>query len=375
MAAGGDKKRGNLGRVVVIGGNGFLGHHIVNIALEQWTTTAVASIDLRCQRNRNPAASYHECDITDSDKLTSVLEEIKPDVVIHTASPVADGGQTAHALFKKVNIDGTASVVDACQKSAVKALVYTSSASIISDNSNDLWHADERWPVIRGDQQTEYYSETKAAAEEIVLAANRADSFPNFLTTSIRPAGIFGEADGQTLAGFLRAYEKGQTWIQIGNNTNLFDFTYVGNVAHSHLLAAHMLLATARSPVAPLDHEKVDGEAFLVTNDAPVYFWDFARAVWKAAGHDGNGKPGFTMSKELASVAGVGSEIAYSILRKPAVFTKQRAVMSSMTRFFNINKAKTVLGYEPIWTLQQGVDRGVAWYLEQKKQPIAEVKS
>ena len=34
----------------------------------------------------------------------------------------------------------------------------------------------------------------------------------------------------------------------------------------------------------PLDSEKVDGEAFMITNDSPVYFWDFPRMLWKAAG-------------------------------------------------------------------------------------------
>ncbi|KAH7326566.1 C-3 sterol dehydrogenase/C-4 decarboxylase family protein [Stachybotrys elegans] len=361
-----EKKRGDLGRVVVIGGNGFLGHHIVNLALEQWTTTSISSIDLRCDRNRNPNAAYYECDITDEARLLSVLEDVKPDVVIHTASPAVDGGQTKDELFRKVNIDGTRTVVEACQKASVKALVYTSSASVISDNVHDLWHADERWPVIRGEQQSEYYSETKAAAEEIVIKANRSEQAPNFLTTSLRPAGIFGEADGQTLAGFLRAYEKGQTGIQIGDNNNLFDFTYVGNVAHAHLLAARLLLATAGASTQPLDHEKIDGEVFMITNDSPVYFWDFARAVWRAAGSNSNGKPSFTMSKEFASILGVASEIAFMILRKPPVFTKQRAVMSSMTRFYNINKAKRLLKYQPIWSLDEGVKRGVDYYLRQK---------
>lgn len=155
------ESRGNLGKVLVIGGNGFLGHHIVNQALSNWTTTSVTSVDLRCVKNINPNAAYHECDITDNEKLSFIFENVKPDVVIHTASPVASDSSVAKDIFKKVNVDGTQSVVEACQKSGVKALVYTSSASVISDNRNDLLNADERWPMIRGDQQSEYYSETK----------------------------------------------------------------------------------------------------------------------------------------------------------------------------------------------------------------------
>jgi sterol-4alpha-carboxylate 3-dehydrogenase (decarboxylating) len=158
-----EKRKGDLGRVVVVGGNGFLGHHIVNQALESWTTSHVSSIDLRCDKNRNPNASYRECDITDTDSLRSAIEDLKADVVIHTASPAAVDHTNNKELFRKVNIDGTKSVVEACQGAGVKALVYTSSASVLSDDSTDLLNADERWPVIRGDQQGSYYSETKVS--------------------------------------------------------------------------------------------------------------------------------------------------------------------------------------------------------------------
>ena len=65
------------------------------------------------------------------------------------------------ALYRKVNVEGTKCVVEACQESGVKALVYTSSASVVSDNVSELVNADERWPVIGEHAQTEYYSLTK----------------------------------------------------------------------------------------------------------------------------------------------------------------------------------------------------------------------
>ncbi|KAK0383341.1 hypothetical protein NLU13_9254 [Sarocladium strictum] len=322
------EKRGDLGRVVVIGGNGFLGHHIVKQVLFSWTTSHVASIDLRCNRNRHPDAEYHECDITDTDRLVSILDEIHPDVVIHTASPQADHAigdkvEQQKKLFKKVNVDGTQSVVDACRKTGVKALVYTSSASIVSNMQNDLYNADERWP---------------AAAEEIVLNANRIDD-SKFFTCAIRPAGLFGEGDVQALAGFLYAYRDGKDNFQMGDNNNLFDFTY-----------------------------KVDGEAFFITNDAPVYFWDFARAVWATAGNKrATHEIYWTIPREVAAAIGVCSEIFASILGRKPTITKMRANLSSMTRYYNITKAKRVLRYRPIWTLQEGITKGINWFVEEEK--------
>ncbi|KAL7944811.1 3-beta hydroxysteroid dehydrogenase/isomerase family domain-containing protein [Trichoderma barbatum] len=361
------EKRGDLGSVLIIGGNGFLGHHIVNQALSSWNCTSVASIDLRCTRNVNDKASYHECDITDASKLTEILQKVRPDVVIHTASPVASGdSKTAHDLFRKVNVGGTKAVIEACQNTGVKALVYTSSASVISDNENDLINADEEYPVIRGAQQKEYYSETKAAAEELVIKANRQEP-SKLLTTSIRPAGIFGEGDVQTLAGFLRAYDNNKSHVQLGDNTNIFDFTYVGNVAHAHLLAARLLLATAASPIIPLSYERVDGEVFFVTNDSPVYFWDFARAVWRAAGSEKGTEGVWVISRGMSLILGSASETFFGIIGKPPTFTRLRAMVSTMTRYYNISKAKRVLRYEPLWTLQEGIDRGVGWFMDEKK--------
>ncbi len=158
--------RPSLGRVLVIGGCGFLGHHVVRLLLRDWRCAAVSVVDLRCARNRRPASDgveYVEADITDADGLAGLLaDRLRPDVVVHTASPPAQGsGPVANALFRRVNVDGTRAVVAACRRAGVKALVYTSSASVLSDNRSDLINANEDYPVIRGKAQTEYYSETK----------------------------------------------------------------------------------------------------------------------------------------------------------------------------------------------------------------------
>lgn len=161
------EKKPNLGRVLITGGCGFLGHHLVRVLLRDWTTTAVSVVDLRCDRNRRPDSDgvrYHEADITDPARVVALFEEIRPDVVIHTASPPAQGAAAgSDELFRRVNVDGTRNIVDASRKAGVHALVYTSSASVASDNVHDLINADERWPVPRGKAQTEYYSETKVS--------------------------------------------------------------------------------------------------------------------------------------------------------------------------------------------------------------------
>ncbi|CRK13635.1 hypothetical protein BN1708_017192, partial [Verticillium longisporum] len=108
-----------------------------------------------------------------------------------------------------------------------------------------------------------------------------------------------------------------------------------------------------------LPETRVDGEAFIVTNDAPIYFWDFTRAIWRAAGSDKGTSHVWAIPRELGLVLGFASEVVFHILGKTPTFTRQRCVFSCMTRYYNITKAKRVLGYRPIVSLDDGIKRGV----------------
>ncbi len=222
-------------------------------------------------------------------------------------------------------------------------------------------------PTSVTDQQ-KLTTHPQAAAEEIVLNANRSAAAPKFLTCSIRPSGIIGEGDTMAIHHMVNIYRQGRTSVQVGNNDNLFDFTYVENVVHGHLLAARALLATAASSTIPLDHERVVGEAFIITNDSPVYFWDFCRAVWNAAGSPLGTDHVWVLPRGVGMALGLMSEIFFGIIRKPPTFNRQRIVYSCMTRYYDISKAKRRLGYKPLVPLDEGVRRSVRWTLEHDAQ-------
>ncbi len=358
----------SLGSVLITGGCGFLGHHLVSQLLESYDAR-ISVLDLRTDRNRFPGVSYHNGDITSETAVYKILEEVRPDVIIHTASPVPfDDSAPNNELYRRVNVDGTRNLLDvAARVGCVKAFVYTSSASVVHDTVSDLVNADESWPVLHAPQQREYYSETKAWAEELVLAANRKHG--DMLTVAIRPAGVFGEADRQMIPNMLRAYHKGQTGFQLGKNENLYDFTYVGNVVHGHILAAAALLdAHGQSPRSG-DHEKVDGEAFFITNGTPVYFWDFARTVWKAAGDKTEPSQVWVIEKRFGlALASVIEWVWWAIGGWKPNLTRKSVNHSSMTRYYNISKARRVLGYEPLFGLEDSVIKTVQWFEQRRKE-------
>lgn len=195
------------------------------------------------------------------------------------------------------------------------------------------------------------------------------------LTCAIRPAGIFGEKDTTITKNLLEHGSRSSSTtlrMQLGDNDNLFDFTYVGNIAYAHMLAARSLLATfARKEAglgAPLDHERVDGEAFNVTNDSPVYFWDMARAIWAVTGKIVEPDQVIRLPEWLLEPIGGIAETVMGIFgRPPPRLTRRSVRYSCMTRYYSCNKAKFRLRYQPLVPLDEGIERAVGYVLAGEK--------
>lgn len=330
-------------------------------------------------------ATYHDGDITDPSSLLAVFRAVKPDVVINSASGMYDAPK--HVL-QKVNIEGTKCLVEVAGGvhgdwgGKCRAFVHTSSASVIHDSVTDLIFATERWPYV-APNPLEYYSETKVYAEQTVLESNR--KYDNMLTCAIRPAGIVGENDrGGITFGLLTTAALAPSWqlnIQIGKGSNLFDTTYVGNVVYAHLLAAEYLLAThaliSARQASPLDHERVDGEAFIVTNDEPAYFWDISRYAWALYGRIVDPSQVWTMGKGLAYTIGALAELSNKITGRKAKLNRQTVKYACMTRTYSCEKAKRRLGYVPLVPLDEGWKRGIrsfVWNERADQQKGAEAK-
>jgi len=153
-----------LGKVLVIGGCGFLGSHIVE-GLAAYDAQ-VSILDYRCgdELNRNPNIEYYDADITKIAELLPVFEKGQFDLVIHNVSPlflVASNDD-----FERVNIGGTTNIVEAAQRTGVKGLVYTSTAIIIQNNFYmPIDNADESWPVFTGEAQEDDYARSKVSQE------------------------------------------------------------------------------------------------------------------------------------------------------------------------------------------------------------------
>lgn len=357
----------SLGSVLVVGGCGFLGHHIVaKFVSLKLAATSISVLDINTERNRLPTVSYYEGSITSLEDIRRVYQMVKPQIVIHTASPVVSPLNAN--IYYKVNVEGTKMLLDnADQMGYTKAFVYTSSPSVIHDGVSNLVMADESYPILRGAAQPEPYSRTKAEAEDLVLSANRRNG--KMTTCAIRPSSMFGVGDAQLLPNMLKTYYEGKTKFQIGDNTNLFDFTCVANAAYAHILAASKLLESSRLPESA-KQTKVDGEAFIVTNDHPYYFWDFTHAVWAAAGDKTKPEEIWVLPLWAGLLVAGFVEWLFWIVSfgsKEPSLNRYKIRYSTMTRTFCIDKAKARLGYKPVVGMSQGIKEGVKWFQENQQ--------
>lgn len=330
---------------LVIGGEGFLGRAIVNALLERRRNSPEQHYEIRVldiRRNYHDTdVQFFQGDICSSADVEQALEANNrtATVVFHTASPIM---KAPEALHTRVNIEGTKVVLETCRRVGVGRLVYTSSASVVY-SGQALEYVDES--IDYAEPFADYYSETKAIAEKMVLEYNTEDRY-GMRTAALRPSGIFGPGDRQTTPGALLAQRKNlPVLIQVGNNTALFDFTYVENLADAHLLCADRLF-----------DDNVAGEVFFITNNEPIGMWSFMRLLWAQVG-DTRG-PKLVIPTLIASlILGLLKLLAAAkIIRHeiPFVFG-----MTFTPRYFNITKAKKHLGYKPRIPYSEGVPRAV----------------
>ncbi|ODQ67073.1 YGL001Cp-like protein [Nadsonia fulvescens var. elongata DSM 6958] len=356
-----------LTSVLLIGGAGFLGQHLIQSFYDISPRPVIHVMDIRPPPSHSgkffsfdPIKDivFHKADLTSESEVLSLLDIIKPQVVVHSASPMHGLKQE---IYELVNVQGTANLLKCCRATAVdptknygNIFVYTSSAGVIF-NGQDIHNADETYPIP--EVPMDGYNDTKARAEAMVLAANDPDN--NFVTCALRPAGIFGPGDRQLVPGLRSVAKLGQSKFQIGQNCNLFDWTYAGNVAYAHVLAAQKL--------ADADNEiklMVAGEPFFVTNDTPIYFWTLARTVWKQDGHIDSYN--IVLSRPFAIAIGYISEFVSKFTGKEAGLTPFRVKVVCAVRYHNISKAKSVLGYKPLVSIEEGIQKTLEWMDEDK---------
>lgn len=223
-------------RVLVTGGAGFIGSHLVEQLVDAGERVAVVD-DLSRGDHAwvHPQAELHELDIRDGVGLRRVLPQLRPDVVVHLAAmhfiPAVDN---APELARDVNVRGTLAVLEALASQPPQMLVFASSAAVYPDRRGPIDEACAPDPI-------DVYGETKLEGERLVLQWAE--------QSGVRPivARIFNvigerETNPHVVPEVVEQLRSGSRVVHVGNLAPRRDYTDVRDVAE----ALRRLLSTTR---------------------------------------------------------------------------------------------------------------------------------
>ncbi|KAI3454023.1 hypothetical protein Pfo_010686 [Paulownia fortunei] len=346
---------------VVTGGRGFAARHLV-VMLIKYGMFSVRVADLGStimldsdeengvlrEALMSGRAKYIAADLRDKSQVLKACQGAE--VVFHMAAP--DSSINNHQLHHSVNVQGTKNIIDACIELKVKRLIYTSSPSVVFDVVHEIFNGDESLPYPS--KHNDSYSATKAEGEALVIKSNGSNGL---LTCCIRPSSIFGPGDKLLVPSLVAAARAGKSKFIIGDGNNMYDFTYVENVAHAHICAERAL--ASEKTVA----EKAAGQAYFITNMEPIKFWEFMSLILESLGYE---RPKIKIPASVMMPIAHMVEMIYKILApygmKVPQLTPSRIRLLSRSRTFDCSKANDRIGYTPIVPLQEGLRRTIESY-------------
>ena len=315
--------------VLVTGGGGFLGSAITKALIQKGNNVTV--IGRRKYLHLPPSVKALQGDIRDYEFIKSCSKDV--DVVIHTAAFPGIWGP-AHEFFS-INVQGTKNIIKACRYNSIPKLVFTSSPSVVFAHSS-LEGVDETAPYP--EKYLCEYSNTKAIAEKMVLQEN--DS--SLCTTAIRPHLIRGPGDPHLIPRILQKANVNRLMI-VGEGMNQVDMTYIDNAVSAHLKAA----------LAP--NSKVAGKAYFVSDDNPVFLWEWINNLLNRLGISVVTRK---ISYSNAMRLGTFLELVYGFLRLKSEPPMTRFLASQLatSHYFDISKAKKDFNYQPLVSQEEGIN-------------------
>lgn len=327
----------NLDTVLVTGGGGFVGSGIVKKLLSRGISVRIVG------RNPYPhlqkiGAICYTGSITDMELMQEATKGV--DLVFHVAALAGIWGKWRDYYLS--NVQGTKTVLAACHQNQVPSLVYTSTPSVVF-NGDDLEGVGEETPYATSFLC--HYAKSKVLAEKMVLASSASD----FRVCALRPHLIWGPGDPHLLPRLIKSGQKKQLKM-VGEGNNLVDISYIDNVVHAHLLAAHNLSTSATG----------SGKAFFISQGQAVNLWSWINDLFVRLDIAPVEK---SVPFQLAAGIGGAMELSYKLLHlqgEPGM-TRFLAEQLAKSHYFSIEAARNILDYQPVVSTDEGLNKTVQW--------------
>jgi nucleoside-diphosphate-sugar epimerase len=310
-------------KILVTGGMGLIGHnvvaklqsmgHDVNI-IDNCTNYGIIPEDeleyLMTERNKkiSPDTIVFMENIADADAMNKAFEKTKPEVVIHMASfPRQKVVNANPANGARVMMEGLINICESAKKHRVERVVYISSSMVYGDFEDQVLEDDDCHPIGQ-------YGIMKLAGEDLVKDYHRRGCFDYAI---IRPSAVYGPLDveDRVVAKFMLAAMRGNT-LKVNGAGETLDFTYVDDAADGIVAAATRIMAANRT--------------YNITKSHSVSLLEAAEMIVK--------------------IVGKGT---IEVKDKDADFPSRGAL--------NIDRARTILGYDPKVDVEEGFQKYYEW--------------
>lgn len=306
-----------MSRVLVTGGAGFIGSHVVDALIQAGhEVTVVDDLSTGRRRNVNPKAKFYQIDIR-SQELRSIFERERPEYVNHHAAQIDVGHSANNPLHDaSVNLLGSINLLECCRKCGIKKIIYASTGGAVYGEPEQL-PCNEEHPI----RPSSPYGASKYAVE-LYLELYRQNygvdytilRYPNVYGPRQDP---FGEAG--VVAIFSLQMLMGEQVTINGSGEQERDFLYVEDCVKANLLSM----------------EKGSGEVYNLGT--------------------GKGTSINHLFEEMKRLTGYPRDPVYGPPRLGEVF---RICLDA-------NKAKKELEWSPTVGLQEGLERTLGYFKEQ----------
>jgi nucleoside-diphosphate-sugar epimerase len=320
--------------VLVTGGNGFVGHHLVHALLERGERVRVLVLpkeDAGWLARRG--VDVYRGDICDPESLDLPMRGA--DAVVHLAAmmhvwrPLRD--------YTAVNVQGTRHVCTAALGANVERLVHMSSSSVYGMPRRVA--VDEGFPLAPFDDP---YPVSKAAADRLVQRMIVDEGLPAVI---VRPDQIFGPGD-RLHFGHMADRVCARRAVIAGRGDNALPLVYVDDIVQGLLLA--------------LTHERAVGDVFNITSDDSLTQFELLDTI---ATEFGAPRPRLRVPYPALYAAAYAAErlarARHATARPP--LTRFGVAFAASDVHYSIAKACRELGFAPRVPLREGVGRTAAW--------------
>jgi UDP-glucose 4-epimerase len=310
-------------RILVTGGAGFIGSHVVDAYVAAGHEVAVLdNFSTGREENVNPAAAVYRVELRDQPQVEKAIALVRPELVNHHAAQSEVPKSVADPTYDaQVNIIGGLNLLKACSDHGVRKVVFSSTGGALYGEP-DVVPAPEDHPV----RPLSPYGTSKFAFEQYLGTFRRTYGLDY---TVLRYANIYGPRqdfhaeEGRVIAIFASRMLAGKPVIIDGTGDQSRDMLHVGDVATANLAAV----------------EKGSGGTFHVSTGIAVTVNDLFR--------------------KIALLTGYRLEPTYGPPRKGDVF---RIALDN-------ERARQDLGWQPQVSLEEGLSLTVDYFREQVPSP------